>query len=203
MPVLSNLKHEKFAQALARGLSPRDAVVSAGMKFDRSYTSKLMKNTAIRTRVEELMRPALTRAAMKTEIGVDRLVEELEAVAVAQITDVLEWGETIAVQTKKGERLVYGVKVRSLDDIPHHVRAAISEVRQTKDGITIKMHDKLRSIELLGRFRRMWGDKDKDEGEGDKATLLELLNHGFRDRDRLAKLAEEGRLIEGMKVVNP
>ena len=179
----------------------RTAADAAGLKFEPSNTHKILKSTKVRTRIEELTQSSMRKALAKTEVGVDRLVDELESIAVAQITDVLEWGETIAVQTKKGEKLIYGVKVRSLDDIPRHVRAAISEVRQTKDGITIKMHDKLRSIELLGRFRRMWGDKEKDEG--DTTSLLALLEHGYRDRERLAKLAEEGRLIEGMKVVNP
>jgi hypothetical protein len=59
MPVLSKSRHELFAQAVANGRSLDDAYSDAGFIRNRGNASKLMRNTAIQSRVDELLQAKL------------------------------------------------------------------------------------------------------------------------------------------------
>ena len=54
MPILENARHEKFAQAIARGLTATEAYCQAGYKGDRTSASRLSTNDNIRQRVQEI-----------------------------------------------------------------------------------------------------------------------------------------------------
>lgn len=77
MPVLSNAKHERFAQGIAKGLSQTDAYTEAGYKGDRTAASRLSTNVNISKRVAELQ----GKAAVRTEITVASITERLLAIA--------------------------------------------------------------------------------------------------------------------------
>lgn len=83
MPVLSNARHEKFAQELAKGRSQIDAYETAGYVGDRTAASRLSTNVNIRNRVDELQ----GRGAIRTELTIASLTKDLLRIA------------------KKGERL--------------------------------------------------------------------------------------------------
>jgi phage terminase small subunit len=71
MPVLKNARHEKFAQALAKGSTADDAYENAGFKPDRGHASRLAANGNVQARVGEIK----SRAAEKAEwTAADRLV---------------------------------------------------------------------------------------------------------------------------------
>jgi hypothetical protein len=75
MPVLSNPKHEAFAQSLAKGETADDAYVQAGYQPNRGNAARLKANESVRARLAELQ----GKAAAKTEITATTLIEELEA----------------------------------------------------------------------------------------------------------------------------
>ena len=78
MPVLSNPKHERFAQELAKGKTADEAYVIAGYKENRGNASTLKANQIISDRVTEL----LSRSAIRAELTVARVVENLERIAI-------------------------------------------------------------------------------------------------------------------------
>jgi phage terminase small subunit len=55
MPILTNLKHELFAQGLAQGLSNRAAFAPAGYKPSDSTASHLANSDKVKARVDELI----------------------------------------------------------------------------------------------------------------------------------------------------
>ena len=55
MPILSNARHERFAQALAAGKSETDAYAEAGFNPSGPNAGRLTKNDEIRQRVAELL----------------------------------------------------------------------------------------------------------------------------------------------------
>ena len=77
MPVLSNPKHERFAQELAKGKSQSEAYELAGYKPDSGAASRLSGNVSVSARVAEI----LSRAADRAELTVARVVENLERIA--------------------------------------------------------------------------------------------------------------------------
>lgn len=63
MPVLTNPKHERFAQELAKGKSATEAMEAAGYGDPRNST-RLTKNDEIRKRVDELQGNAAEKAEL-------------------------------------------------------------------------------------------------------------------------------------------
>jgi phage terminase small subunit len=84
MPVLSNARHEKFAQALAAGMNATEAYAGAGYKGDRTAASRLSTNVNIGRRVRELQSKAADRAEWS---AADRLKTLSEIVGRTALTD--------------------------------------------------------------------------------------------------------------------
>lgn len=78
MPVLSNPKHERFAQELAKGRIQAEAYAEAGYAPSEPHASRLASNGKVTARVAEL----LGRAAIRTEITVAGITDRLLAIAV-------------------------------------------------------------------------------------------------------------------------
>src|SRR6478672_7870524 len=76
MPILSNSRHERFAQSLATGKSATEAYKDAGYKGDRTAASRLATNVNIQARVLELQ----TKAAERTQVTIASLIQEAEEV---------------------------------------------------------------------------------------------------------------------------
>jgi phage terminase small subunit len=79
IPVLNNIRHERFAQELARGKTARQAYVDAGYKDTRaaeSSASDLLRNPKVIARITEIQE----RAAKCAEVKIETLIREAEQV---------------------------------------------------------------------------------------------------------------------------
>lgn len=77
MAALQNAKHERFAQAVAKGHSLSEAYELAGYKPHDGNASTLRGNQKVTDRIAEL----LERAAIRTEITVAGITDRLLAIA--------------------------------------------------------------------------------------------------------------------------
>lgn len=82
MPVLANVKHERFAQEIAKGASSREAYGLAGFSTSSDAAtdagaSRLLSTAKVKDRVAEI----LGRAATRAEISVAGLTERLMRLA--------------------------------------------------------------------------------------------------------------------------
>lgn len=74
MPVLTNPRHEVFAQELAKGKTATEAYVLAGYKANDGNAATLKGNQSISSRVAELQE----RGAKRVEVTVESLIAEAE-----------------------------------------------------------------------------------------------------------------------------
>ena len=86
MAILTNPRHEAFAQALARGMSASAAYVEAGYKANRHNAAALAREQHIGTRVTELQeeqlaihQQATAAAAANKQVTIESLIAEAEA----------------------------------------------------------------------------------------------------------------------------
>lgn len=77
MPVLKNPKHERFAQALAKGETADEAYVTAGYTENRGNAARLKANEGVLKRVEEIQK----RVSERTEVTLESVTHELQKVA--------------------------------------------------------------------------------------------------------------------------
>jgi phage terminase small subunit len=138
MAALKNIKHEAFAQAVARGENPLQAFESAGYKPHHANAYRLRDSERVSARIEELREKTVRRLEKSLEIDADRLTKEFARIGLANITDVLK--------IEEGRVHVFDTAVLSED-----VTAAIAEIRETKEGIVVKMHSKPQALENLAK----------------------------------------------------
>ena len=86
MAILTNPRHEAFAQALARGMSASAAYVECGYKANRHNAAALAREEHIRTRVTELQeeklaihKQATAEAVANAKVTIESLIAEAEA----------------------------------------------------------------------------------------------------------------------------
>ena len=81
----------------------------------------------------------------RTDVAIDRVLEELAKVAFASISDAVEWGPD-------------GVTVVASEDMSEDVAAAISEVSQTqhRGGSTVKVKMHVTSWPLCTPWAAIW-----------------------------------------------
>jgi phage terminase small subunit len=170
MAPLKNIRHERFCLELAKGKSQSEAYQIAGYTPNEGNAFRLTQKEVVKRRLEELLERMQERAV----VSVDRLAKEYARIGYGDITDVLSFN---------GKR----VKLKDSAQLGPDITAAISEVRQTKDGIVIKMHNKVAALDALARHKGMF-----KENIDLKITvsLADLVNQSY----------EEPKLVEG-KVV--
>ncbi len=97
MTALSNPRHERFAQELAKGKSQTEAYVAAGYRESRSAAARLASDVNICARVAEIAE----RVAIRTEVSVAGLTERLLRIAdTAEKTGILlDEGSGQAIQS--------------------------------------------------------------------------------------------------------
>lgn len=104
MPALSNPRHERFAQELAKGNSAMDAQATAGYQPNRGNASTLANDQSILKRVAELQE----RGAIRAEVTAASLIDEAEDVR-AKALAAGQFSAAIAAIREKG--VLAGVRV--------------------------------------------------------------------------------------------
>lgn len=150
-------RDERFADEYLIDFDAQAAAIRAG------YSPSTARNAAAWIKVDGPTKPALRRlidermARLKRRSGVtaERLIHELALVAFANINDIAD--------PYTGELL---------RDIAREDAAAVAEIRVSSKGSEVRMHDKLRAIELLGKRLNLFDDKLTLRGEAGAAPIV-------------------------------
>lgn len=121
--------------------------------------SRLLRNAKVAAYISERMQERQKR----TEVTQDRVIEELAAIAFAKATDFVQisHGNVILTDTSK---------------LSENQIKAIAGIKEGKNGIELKLNDKEKALELLGRHLGMFKDKLEVSGlEEEKKKLGDIL----------------------------
>ena len=78
MGILSNARHERFAQALAAGKTQSEAYVEAGYTPSEPNASRLTSNDKVQARVAELQGRAAEGVVLSRQWVIERLIKNVE-----------------------------------------------------------------------------------------------------------------------------
>ena len=197
MPVLTNVRHELFAQEVAKGADLIAAYSHAGFKAHESSASRLRTDAKVASRIDEL----LYEAALATRITVGEIEQILASIARFDLGDVVEWGmeKPKPVGRSRGrpsDKPVDGsfVTLKNSRDLPPTARRAISKIKRTQHGVEIVPHDKLAAIRILAQHLGMLKD-DKDDKSGTDA-LVQLIVQAHRKSQGDNATVVEGTTLE-------
>jgi phage terminase small subunit len=154
-----NTKQSAFCDEYIVDFNGAAAAERAGYKKNRARitASELLVNPKIAARIKEL----IDVRKEKMDVSADQVINELKAIAFARTTDYVKVKE-ITVQEGRKRRKIRAAFVELTSDVPEEKQKAISEIKQTKDGISLKSHDKVKALELIGRHLGIF-EKDNQQ----------------------------------------
>ena len=158
-------KEEMFCYEYVKDLNAQAAARRAGYACTPSKTyAELLKRDNIKKLVDRLIKER--KAACKMDA--DQVLQELMALAKSDITQYLTIEQQELVRIKKspnGKEKPKEIKVLEdvvvFRDLNKVDTRPIQSVRKNKDGISFKLNDKVKALEMLGRHFGLWKEETK------------------------------------------
>lgn len=130
-------KQKRFVGEYLIDLNATQAAIRAG--YSKKTADRIGPELLGKTCVSSEIVKRQNARARRTEITQDRVLQELAAVGFARGTDYAEIASN-------GD-----VHLIPTDKLSDQQKAAILGIRETRDGVEIKLADKVRALELLGK----------------------------------------------------
>lgn len=203
-------KQQRFVQEYLIDFNATQAAIRAG------YSAK----TAQVIGAENLTKPMVAaeiqrlggKTAAKLDISREWIMQELRYIAGARASDFLrvktEPAPQLGIHPITGEVVnVPGgyrqtVRITDTDDLPDEKAAALAGIKQGANGIEVKLHDKVRALELLGKAVGMFDNRETPiEAEN---NLFEAIRESAQEEmitDDIPEIEQEA--AAGADVVEP
>ena len=148
---------DRFVDEWLIDFNGTQAAIRAGYseRSARSIAGRLLTKDNIQAEISRRQKDLQRR----TEVTQERVVKELARIAFANIADYLHV-ETQTRTKDDGTEVTYQtVMFNETQELSADQRAALAVVKQSVNGFEIKLHDKIKALELLGRHIGMFNDK--------------------------------------------
>lgn len=159
-------KQKRFVDEYQVDLNATAAAKRAGYSEKTAYSmgQRLLKKVEIQAAIQK--RQAKLRG--KLEITQERVLEELAAIAFANGTD-------FATITHNGL-----VRLTPTDEVPEEKKKAVASIKEGRYGTEIKLHDKVRALELLGEHLGVF-DANNGSGNEQENNIFEVIEESTRE----------------------
>ena len=152
-------KMQKFVDEYLVDLNATQAAIRAGYSKKTAYSIGVsnLKKPEIQAAIQKRQKSA----AEKLEITRERVLKELASIGFAKATDFL---------TIQGGRVL----IKDSDDVAADKLAALASVKEGMYGVEVKLADKARALEMLGKYLGLF-DGTNPEGDTQKNNLFEAI----------------------------
>lgn len=137
----------------------------------RQTASELLADPTISEEISKL----INEREKKLELTSYDVVNELKAIAFSKNSDFVKVKDVVIREGKK-KRKIRAVLVELTSDVEEEKQKAIAEVSQTKDGIRIKSHDKVKALQLLGMHLGIF---EKDNNQKKTEVVIPAITHNI------------------------
>ena len=195
-----NDKQKQFCKEYLVDLNATQAAIRARYAEKTAYSQgqRLLKNVEAQEYIRELMQ----KREQRTEITADKVLEEYAKLGFSDVTDYLQVvTERILVGHDKetGEPISdisQFVLMKDTANIPKSKLAAISEIKQAKDGsISFKLHDKKGALDSIAKHLGMFAERVELTGKygGPIQTAVDLSGLTIEELRNLANLDADAK----------
>jgi len=158
-------KQEMFAKEYIVDLNAAQAAIRAG--YSERTAKQIGQENLTKPDLQQYIQDLMDERSKRVEITADMVMREYAKLGFSNITDFLKVEETDVVIELVGEgdskraitQMVQTVRIFETDTIDRHKLDAVSEIKQTKDGISLKLHDKKGALDSMARHLGMFNDK--------------------------------------------
>ena len=184
MPELENPRHELFAQNVAKGMTQEKAYIASGFWSDnegsrRAKASQLFAKGIIAARIKELLAENAKAVQEEVIITAKEVLSELKRIGLSDVGQLYNEDGTF----------------KSWHEIPEDIRRAIAGVevkeefemengRKVFTGYTkkLKMWDKNKALENLGRYLKLFTDKVEHSGTVNLGDRMKKADERLKNR---------------------
>lgn len=200
-------KHRIFVMEYLRDFNATRAAMAAGYSKRSAYTEgwRLLKHADVQSEIKRLQE----EMAGELWLDIKRVIAEYMKIAFADVADVLDFGmEEKAVydmegnpvpDPETGEQMKYKRNYVTFKNVDQIDSSVISEVKQGKDGVSIKLHDKMRALEKLEKYLGYMTEEDRLKLDKLRAEVKTLQGDGGKPVDDGFIEALRGRAAEVWK----
>ena len=133
-------KQLRFVEEYLLDLNATQAAIRAG--YSPKTARQMGQENLSKPDIKAEMERRIHERAARTRLTQDAVVRELAKIAFSNIVDYLEWGSE-------------GIRPLASNELNEDATAAVAELRETRTrhgvGLHVKLWDKLRALEMLGR----------------------------------------------------
>ena len=168
---LIDLNATRSYKAVYKNIKNDDVASQAG--------SRLLRNVKVKSYLDERMKAREKR----TEITQDKVLNELARIGFANATDYArviqkeyiekildENGEEIGEETKT----YTSVELELTENLSREQQSVIAGIKQGANGIEVKLNDKVKALELIGKHLGMFTDKVELSGSVNNEVVIEI-----------------------------
>ena len=157
-------KQQRFVDEYLIDLNATQAAIRAGYSTDTAMEQgyQLLQKTSVSNAISQ----AMAHRSRRTGITQDRVLRELAKVAFVKVNDVIDT-DSATVRADAAEddlACIQSVKVKTSE----------SEMGSSSER-EIKLYDKMRALEMLGKHLGIFERRDHSNGNGEKNNLLEAI----------------------------
>jgi phage terminase small subunit len=124
--------------------------------------SRLLRNVKVSEEIDRLK----AEQASELKLDVRDVLQKYIDIAFADITDFVEFGRETVTDAETG--LEYEVNKVKFKDSSEVDGTIITEVKQGKDGVSVKLADKMKALEMLSKYFDLLSENDKKRLQEEK-----------------------------------
>lgn len=171
-------KQKLFCEEYLVDLNATQAAIRAGYKSPNAY--QIGAENLRKPQIQEYLQEKQQERSKRTEITADFVLKELAAIASTRITDVVNvLNRPITMDDGSVINVPY-VCVKNTAELTDAQKSAIASIKQTKNGVEIKMHDKVGTLKLIGDHLGMFAPVKDAAEEYESDGFIEALREGAK-----------------------
>lgn len=155
-------KMKRFAEEYIVDLNAAQAAIRAG--YSARTAKQIGQENLTKPDLQEYIQNLMDERSKRTEITADMVLREYAKLGFSNITDYLSVEQRLITidTTEDGAPItdtVQVVRIFETDMVPEEKMRAVAEIKQTKEGIALKLHDKKGALDSIARHLGMFNDK--------------------------------------------
>ena len=153
-----NLRQKAFCDEYLKDLNATQAAIRAG--YSPKTAAVIAAENLKKPNIQEYIQQAMAKRSQRTEITQDRVLRELAVIAFSRPADYVTVRDdvTTAIDT---------------DRVDPEKAGAVAAYVPGRSGTTVRFHDKVKALELLGKHVGLFGDSRAADQQ--QSNLLEAL----------------------------
>jgi len=168
-------KQKRFVQEYLVDLNATQAAIRAG--YSEKSAARIAVELLNKTQVSAELQKAMKNRQKRVEITQDMVLAELAAIAFAN-------GADFAAINRNGL-----VRLVPTDTLPDDKKKAIASIKEGQYGTEVKLYDKVRALEMLGRHLGMF-DNHGAGADPEENNIFEVIDQSTREELDTSEIPE-------------